>query len=300
MAKTKKSAFAQYTQQQEASWEGDGFESLPDLEGLFVLDRGEVKESGAGNWGISLGWKLTQNLDEEGENVGRLQFEWLAFEGKNGWNPFRVKAFFDDIGMELPEFDEIEAALETIIEDGLAVQATLETTGEYQNFKITAVIDADSAGAVDEDEDEEAGEVPSEDEIDEMDKEEILEAASDLDVKLKGRTLKALKTEFKKACAELVEEEADEEDEEDEEEVDPLVAGLVTVATTAGIEDVDEDMDIDEIKEVLEEYEFDFDDLSEEEVASLVDAGLSELIVGMPKKKAAAKKKVAKKKKAKK
>lgn len=298
-----KSEFQKYAAQVDATWETSGFEALPDGAYNVVLDKALIKQAKSQAWMLSLTWKV-----EGGDHDGRLTWQNLMFEGKNGWNPWQVKNFFNDVGFELPEFDEIEDAVEDLV-GNLRVAVELTTDGEYQNLAILEVLDeepeekpakkgkaaekpaknakpaAEEKPAVKKGkkapEPEPENDVPSAEElaeeienIDEWEKDDLLGFAEDYGFELKSKTVKKMIEEVK-AWVQLQGEPAD-IDEADAE--DPDREALYEFCVSSGVEDIEEDMDIDELKEILGEYEFKEEEMTADEVALLEKVGLGEII----------------------
>lgn len=307
----KKSKFQQYAE--ERSWSGE-FKNLDDMEGIFALVSIDLKESSNGFWGVGVKWKVEENLDEDGVNVDAVQFNWLSLESeKGGWNPYAVKKFFDSLDAETPEFDDLEDVFETMVEDGLRVQATLETKNEYQNFNISAVLDGDADGdTITEDEINEMDKTEckklakendikltgknakkmreqlieelcsadsddevDEDEINEMDKDECKELAEKHDITLKGKTVKKMRVEL---IDELCEEDAGGDG-------DSNVKALVEFITANLEDEVSEDMTEKELKTIIEQYTFTPDELEDDEIKFLKSVDLGDIIEKAKKKK---------------
>lgn len=246
------SKFAQYAGNH--SWEeGNDFENIPAGEYVTIFNKAEVKQSQANFWMLAVSLKILEAEDES--LVGRLVFLNLMFEGKNGWNPWKVKQFFKELEIELPEFDQIEDAVKELVDNKFGVVLELTYKNDFPNHKVQLVQPED---------------VPQ------------VEGAGKLDKKPeKLKAGKAEKTETKKAgkAEKKVEEvaetkpagklsrkkaEAVVEKSEEELQAEADLVALKAFATEGGVE-FEEDCDIDAIKEALGEYEFKAEDMSEEE-----------------------------------
>lgn len=281
-----KKSFADYAGTQ--SWDTKGFDPVPDGDFKVQLMKCEIKQSAE-----SQHWMMCPQMKIlEGDSAGQMIFSNLMFEGKNGWNPFNPKKFFEGLELELPEFDEMEDSIEELVENDTIMDVNLKTSGSgFQNLT-TMGIDEDyepgeegdeSDGEEDdssEDEDDEEGYTA--DDINEMKKDELLEFIEENELEYEGKeTPKAMKKfiiEYLESQEESDEDDS-EEDEDDDGEDDENHSALVEFCQAYGM-DVNDDMSVAEMVAYIEEEEFEFeaDQLEEDEVTLLTEVGLEDSI----------------------
>lgn len=285
------SSFAQYANSKNVTWDtNDDFEDVPDGGYIAKLHKAEVKQSKSSkNWMLALQWKIKEDEENEGQYEGRLAFSNLMFEGKDGWNPWAVKAFFEDLGLELPEFEDMEETMDALVEENNLIEIEIVTENDYTSINAVSII---GPGEDDEEEEEE-------------------ETSKKSKSKSKGKKSKPEPEEEEDEDDEDDEDEDEEDDESDdddsddedeeedeEEEDDEALEALQGFLDAYGAE-YDEDADVDDLKSIIAEYEFPEEELDEEEKQLLIDNDLSSCII-KPKKKKAAPKGKAKGKKGKK
>lgn len=296
-----KSDFQKYAQKVDATWETSGFTPLDDGEYDVILDKCQLKQSKSQFWMLALTFKV-----EGGDSDGRLCWSNLFFENKNGWNPWQVKAFFEKIGYEVPEFDELEDVVEDLV-GNLRCAVELKTDGEYQQMEIIEVLDdepeqappakpaktsreakADTAKetkastakpkAAAKKEPEPTVEVidwaTETDGIDDWSKGDCQGFAEDFGFELKGRTVAKMILEIK-AWVQLQPTTAVATDDDI---VDPDAEALYDFCVSSGVEEAEEGMDVAEMGEILKEYEFKEEEMTAEEVALLDRLDLGDII----------------------
>lgn len=262
------SKFAQYAGTH--SWdEGNDFEDIPTGEYVTIFNKAEVKQSQANFWMLAVSLKILEAEDEK--LVGRLVFLNLMFEGKNGWNPWKVKQFFKDMEIELPEFDQIEDAVKELVENKFGLVLELSYKNDFPNHKVHLIQPEDvpqveGAGKLDKKPESLKGK--------KADKK--AEAPAKEEVAPKGKMTRKKK------------EEVAPEKSEEELQAEQDLEALKTFATEGGVE-FEEGADLEALKGALGEYEFTAEDMSEEE-QQLFDR------VGLEYTKPAPKKTIAKKK----
>jgi hypothetical protein len=157
--------------------------------------------------------------------------------------------------------------------------------------------DADSEEEADEDESDETDEDEEDDEDSDDDEPEMtLKEAREIvkKEKLGIRLTTKMSSDTVAALIENARKRADEPDEEEEEEDEETrapgskkkkkakltTADLISFAEQIGIDDLDPDLDLDEMKEELCEYEIDEDDVSEDELAFITTHKLKAMLSG--------------------
>jgi len=272
------SKFAQYAGTH--SWdEGNDFEDIPAGEYVTIFNKAEVKQSQADFWMLAVSLKILEAEDEK--LVGRLVFLNLMFEGKNGWNPWKVKQFFKDMEIELPEFDQIEDAVKELVENKFGLVLELSYKNGFPNHKVNLIQPEDVPQGVG------AGKL---DKKPEGLKNKKAEAPAKEEPAPKGKMARKKKEEVVEKSEEEVQAEKDlVEKSEEEVQAEKDLEALKTFATEGGA-DLEEGADLEALKEALGEYEFAAEDMSEEE-QELFDR------VGLEYKKPAPKKTIEKKKK---
>lgn len=256
--------FAEYAQGKD--WgNGGGFESIPDGSYVGVIEKGTVKQSSSGLWGLTVQFNIVESDCDV--RPGRKYFNYMPFESKDaGWNPWRVKKFFEDLGLEAPEVSEVVARMNDIADAGMAVSFDLVTRGNYQNMKITAVeegyVNPTKKDGAKGSKYTEQNVKQSREAKRETEKEESKEESA---------SAKPKKT-MKKAA-----ESTDEED-------DNAKEALIEFGAAAGIS-IDDSMSLQEIKDEIGQYELDESELTKSEIALLEDNGLGSIIKRKAKKK---------------
>lgn len=298
--------FNKYAANQSWDTTGGDFENAPDGDYVGLLSKAEVKKSGSNYWMLAVQVKITEVGDEDNGNfLGKKHFLNLMFEGKNGWNPWKVKAFFKEMGLELPEFGDIEDTMQELIDTNTAISFTIKTKGEYANTTIKEVHEnyedptgeegGEEAG---EEEVEEAASYPSDEEVDAMDKDALLAFCTENSIAVSTKVPSKLRALVKEWIAEQgASEEGGEEAGESDEDAE-VKEKYIEFAASAGIDDINDETSIEDAKEILREFKFKEEELSADEVEFLKAQGLEEIIEKKAPAKAAkvATKTVAKKK----
>ena len=233
--------FAKYTADQTWETNGGDFENVPDGVYTGKFEFVEVKKSGSAFWMLVMKFLITAS-EEEGEAfIDKSHFVNLMFEGKNGWNPWKVKAFFKEIGVELPEFKDVEPTLQELIDNNTGFVFEVKTKNDFTNTKIIKVLedftvdgDADGSDA------DESSDMPSEEDINDMSKEELIAFAEEHEIELGSKMLSKMKIAVKAWVEENTSSEDDDSDAEDlpsEEDVDEMDKGdLIAFAEEHEIE----------------------------------------------------------------
>ena len=284
------------------SWETQGgdFENLPDGSFVGILHKAEVKKSGSDYWMLVVQIRVTEVEDEEhADFIGKIHFLNCMFEGKNGWNPWKVKAFFKEMGIELPEFSQIEDVVNELVEARVAVSFKIKTKNDFSNTSIVEVHE-DYQDPTGENAGEETGEetdevtLPSDEEVDKMGKDDLLafgkEHGIDLGTTKVPSKLRATIKEWIAAQGTSEDGEGEETDGDDAE----VKEKFIEFAASAGIEDINDETTVEDAKEILKEYKFKEEELSADEVEFLKAQGLEEIIEKKAAPKAAVKKGVKK------
>ena len=275
--------FSKYSAQQSWDTTGGDFENAPDGDYVGLLSKGEIKKSGSDYWMLAIQIKITEVGDEDNGNfIGKKHFLNLMFEGKNGWNPWKVKAFFKEMGLELPGFGDIEDTVQELIDTNTAVSFTIKTKGEYANTTIKEVHEnyEDPSDGESEDTGEEVGEeasYPSDEEVDKMDKDALVAFCTENEIAISTKVpskLRAIVKEWIAAQGTSEEEEIEEETDEDAETKEKYIE----FAASAGIDDINDETSIEDAKEILKEFKFKEEELSAEEIEFLKAQGLEEII----------------------
>jgi len=292
-----KKSFAAYAS--DKTWDSTGFESLGEGDYIGRVSKTEIKQSKNNDWMMLAHLKVA-----EGDDEGKLGFFVGMFEKDGNWNPYAPKAFFAALGLELPEFEDMEDELENLVEEEIHVAFTVTEKNGFTNLEVTEIVEGyesdDSDGDSDGDEDDsDDAELPTADEVEEMDKEEILETFEDLELEVDG---KKTQKKMKAAILEHIEENSDDdddsegEDDADSEETEENFDELVEFCASAGIEEVEDMETVEEIVEFMEEnIELEETDLTKDEIKLLNDVELGGIINEKKPAKKSAKKKTSKK-----
>ena len=278
--------FGKYTETLTWDTNGGDFENPNDGSYVGIITGGEVKKSGSGYWMLLVKIKITEAEEGNEAFIGKTHYVNLNFEGKNGWNPWKVKAFFKEMSLELPEFSDIEDTIMELADANTAVSFDVRTKNDFLNTTITEVLEGyedpldDDEEDEDEDEEEnenESSDLPSEEDIDDMTKEECIEFAKEKGIELSSKMLKKIQAQLKEWIASQDTSEEDEDEDEDEDDAE-IKEELLTFCASVGIEGIDEDSSIEEMIAELKTYEFEASELSSDETEVLKKHGLSSII----------------------
>lgn len=272
--------FGRYAETQTWDTNGGDFENPNDGSYVGIITGGEVKKSGSGYWMLLVKIKITEAEEGNEAFIGKTHYVNLNFEGKNGWNPWKVKAFFKEMSLELPEFSDIEDTVEELASSNTAVSFDLRTKNDFLNTTITEVLEGYEDPLDEEEEEEnenESSDLPSEEDIDDMTKEECVEFAKEKGIELSSKMLKKIHAQLKEWIASQDTSEEDEDEDEDADDAESKEE-LLTFCASAGIEGIDEDSSIEEMIAELKTYEFEASELSSDETEVLKKHGLSSII----------------------
>jgi len=277
--------FGRYAETQTWDTNGGDFENPNDGSYVGIITGGEVKKSGSGYWMLLVKIKITEAEEGNEAFIGKTHYVNLNFEGKNGWNPWKVKAFFKEMSLELPEFSDIEDTVEELTSSNTAVSFDLRTKNDFLNTTITEVLEGYEDPLDDEEDEEEeeenadeSSELPSEEDVDDMTKEECIEFAKEKGIELSSKMLKKIQAQLKEWIASQDTSEEEDEDEDEDEDAAEIKEELLTFCASAGIEGIDEDSSIEEMLAELKTYEFEASELSSDETEVLKKHGLSSII----------------------
>ena len=303
-------AFQNYVAGQGWGADGGDFEAVK--EGVYIgrLHKATIKQANSsGNWMLAIQIKITEAAEGLEAYIGRLHFLNLRFSGKNGFNPWQVKAFFKACGMELPEIESCDEAVGEMIAEGGAVQFRVFEKDGFTNTEIKQYIPGyEEPTEGEEQEPEEEPEVEAEHEpavqhAHEVDAEEKSVTAGDV-AEWDAKACKAFAAEngitlgtvvlakMRTAIQEwiLAQSASIEEDPENEDDAAAKEA-LIAFCAGNGIDGADDSLAVDDLRELIGQYEFDADSLTEDEVAILEKYELGDCIKKPEPKKAHAKKK---------
>lgn len=270
--------FGRYAETQTWDTNGGDFENPNDGSYVGIITGGEVKKSGSGYWMLLVKIKITEAEEGNEAFIGKTHYVNLNFEGKNGWNPWKVKAFFKEMSLELPEFSDIEDTIVELADANTAVSFDLRTKNDFLNTTITEVLEGYEDPLDEEEENEnESSDLPSEEDIDDMTKEECIEFAKEKGIELSSKMLKKIQAQLKEWIASQDTSEEDEDEDEDADDAESKEE-LLTFCASAGIEGIDEDSSIEEMIAELKTYEFEASELSSDETEVLKKHGLSSII----------------------
>jgi hypothetical protein len=274
--------FDKYSANQTWDTTGGDFENLPDGSYVGILHKAEVKKSGSDYWMLVVQTCVTEVDSEENANfIGKTHFLNLMFEGKNGWNPWKVKAFFKEMNLELPEFGDIEATVQELVDANTAISFQVKTKGEYSNTKITEVhddyIDPTDGEAGDEGEGKEVS-LPSNEEVDKMDKDALFAFCAEHEIEATTKVPSKLRTLVKEWIVAQATSEGGEGEEAGTDEDAEAKEKFIEFAASAGIDDINDETSIEDAKEILKEFKFKEEELSPEEIEFLKAQGLEEII----------------------
>ena len=99
------------------------------------------QQSKKGFWMLSIQYKIQQDPDNNDQYVGRLCFGLAMFETTKGWNPWKVKEFFTNLGVELPEFEDMESFLDELVGAKGLYEINIETDGDFTSSNLVSVLD---------------------------------------------------------------------------------------------------------------------------------------------------------------
>ena len=306
-------AFQNYVAGQGWGADGGDFEAVK--EGVYIgrLHKATIKQANSsGNWMLAIQIKITEAAEGLEAYIGRLHFLNLRFSGKNGFNPWQVKAFFKACGMELPEIESCDEAVGEMIAEGGAVQFRVFEKDGFTNTEIKQYIpgyEEPTEGAEQEPEEEPEAETAPDPEPEvqhahEVDAEEKSVTADDV-AEWDAKACKAFATEngitlgtvvlakMRTAIQEWILAQSASIDEDPENEDDTAAKeALIAFCAGNGIDGADDSMAVDDLRELIGQYEFDADSLTEDEVATLEKYELGDCIKKLLEpKKAPAKKK---------
>lgn len=296
--------FADYAEGKKWGEGGGDFENLPD--GSYVGDivKAEIKQSKKGFFMLSVHVKVTEAEDDN--LVNRFHFITLMFEGANGWNPWKVKEFFEQMGLELPEMADTEGVLAELIAAKPSIAFDLKAKGDFTNTEITAVEYPEAAveekpkkadkpskpsreatKSTERDPEPPAEEsAPTAEDVEGWDKDTCVAFAAKNNITLGSKVLSKIKSTIADWIADQeskVEDEAAEDAGEDDSK-----EKLIEFGASSGVE-LDDDMTVEEMKEELRSYEFPEEQLTAEDIAFLTEQGLESTIKRAAKKVAAKK-----------
>jgi hypothetical protein len=274
--------FNKYAANQTWDTTGGDFENLPDGDYVGILHKAEVKKSGSDYWMLVVQVRVTEVDSEENANfIGKTHFLNLMFEGKSGWNPWKVKAFFKEMNLELPEFGDIEATVQELVDANIAISFQVKTKGEFSNTKITEVhddyTDPTDGEAGGEGEGEEVS-LPSDEEVDKMDKDALLAFCAEHEIEATTKVPSKLRALVKEWIAAQATSEDGEGEEAGTDEDAEVKEKFIEFAASAGIDDINDETSIEDAKEILKEFKFKEEELSPEEIEFLKAQGLEEII----------------------
>lgn len=308
-------AFQNYVAGQGWGADGGDFEAVK--EGVYIgrLHKATIKQANSsGNWMLAIQIKITEAAEGLEAYIGRLHFLNLRFSGKNGFNPWQVKAFFKSCGMELPEIESCDEAVGEMIAENGAVQFRVFEKDGFTNTEIKQYIPnyeeptEDDAGeeedvvtavenggedVLPEPEVQHAHEVDAEeksvtaDDVSEWDAKACRAFATEHGITLGTVVLAKMRTTIQEwilAQYASIDDEPANDDAADKE-------ALIAFCAGNGIDGADESMAVDDLRELIGQYEFDADSLTEDEVATLEKYELGDCIQKPEPKKAPAKKK---------
>lgn len=288
---------------------GGDFENLPDGSYVGLITAGALKQNGKECWRQEIRLKI---LEAENESwVGKTYFDHRPFETeKGGWNPWKVREFYQALGLELPEMDELECVLSNIVDSGMVVTFDLKTKGKFQNMEIveaheTALEEAAAPSKPTKPSKSVPAEKPKQSreatKATEKDPEPVLPTEEDVEDWDKSQCSKFCKANgieeqktLSKTKAKIMEwVDAQGSDEDSSSGMDPkeatLKESLIELGTSIGA-DVNDGMSLDELKEELGSYEYDSETSTEDEIKLLESVGLGDCITRPAPKKAAKKK----------
>lgn len=302
--------FADYAEGKKWGEGGGDFENLPD--GSYVGDivKAEIKTSKKGFFMLSVHVKVTEAEDDN--LVNRFHFITLMFEGANGWNPWKVKEFFEAMGLELPEMADTEATLAELIAAKPSIAFDIKAKGDFTNTEITAVEypeAADAAAAAEMGPKKGAAPVkankpskpsreatksterdpeppveelaPTAEDVEGWDKDTCVAFAAKNNITLASKVLSKIKS----TIADWI---ADQEGATEEPADDDTKEKLIEFGASSGVE-LDDDMSVEDMKEELRQYEFPEEQLTAEDIVFLTEQGLESTIKRAAKKVAAKK-----------
>ena len=269
--------FAKYAADQTWETTGGDFENAPDGVYTGQFTGVEVKKSGSGYWMLVVKILIAAAEEEEGMPfISKTHYLNMNFEGKNGWNPWKVKQFFKAIGIELPEFKKVEPTLQELVDANTGFNFEIKTKNDFANVKILEVLedytaDVDENAGGDDEDSTGSSDMPSPEEVDEMSKEDLVAFAEEHDITLASKIVSKMKAQIKTWIAENSSSGNDDEDAE-------LKEKFVEFASSHGIDDIDDDTSIEDAKEVISELTFNEDELSDEEKEFLTENELGDCI----------------------
>lgn len=263
-------------------------------------------------------FQVSLDLDENKEGDVLLKRSFTVIEGEHKgvtcsdqfnlfseWGGAFAKKFFVTMGYEFEELSEIEEIMVEINEDEPYVKARVKQ-GDYTNVEVLSVLDADDVedeGGNDDDQNDDGEDEASNDDgegtgddnsgddddgeeldLDELDKDAMLELIEEEEIDIKELGFKT-KVKLKKASEEdlraALEEYFGGDDEgegEDSEEDDELLQEAKIFCQTQDVT-IDEDADLDDVKEAIGKNKYKKADLDEEEIELLEKLELTDCII---------------------
>lgn len=306
--------FADYAQGKGWGEGGGDFENLPDGSYVGLIVAGSLKQNAKEFWRQEIRIKI---LEAEVDSwVGKPYFDHRPFETeKGGWNPWKVREFYEALGLELPDMGDLTEVLSNIVASGMIVTFDLKTKGNFQNMIIvevheTAMEEAVAAAAkptkpakaakaapvekpklsreaTKATERDPEPELPTEEEVEEWDKAQCSEFCQEHDIK-EQKTLSKTKAAILSWLEENGTGDNSDEAPEDDKDAD-LKEKLIEFGASIGA-DLNDGMTVDELKEELLGYEIASDTMTEQEIKFCEENGLEGCIVYPAPKKAAKKK----------
>ena len=306
--------FADYAQGKGWGEGGGDFENLPDGSYVGLIVAGSLKQNAKEFWRQEIRIKIQEA--EVDSWVGKTYFDHRPFETeKGGWNPWKVREFYEALGLELPDMGDLPEVLSNIVASGMIVTFDLKTKGNFQNMIIveaheTAMEEAAAAAAkptkpakaakaapaekpelsreaTKSTERDPEPELPTEEEVEEWDKAQCSEFCQEHDIK-EQKTLSKTKAAILSWLEENGAGEEPAESPEDDKDAE-LKEKLIEFGASIGA-DLNDGMSVDELKEELLGYEIASDTMTEQEIKFCKENGLEGCIVYPAPKKAAKKK----------
>lgn len=174
-----KKAAGNWDEQKDEVREMSGFVDLPNGNYIGRLIEGEIKEDKNGNLGM-----LTKFVVEEGDYEDETHVVWNSLERNEDsfkWAALHLQQLGADVDDIEPE--TIEEVLKELVEGEPRLRFKLSQNGEYQNFRISQLLDSDDEEEAEEEEYEEEAE---EEESEEEEAEEEEESEDDSYTPAKG------------------------------------------------------------------------------------------------------------------
>ena len=310
--------FANRLKKMNNQWDdtASGFEDIP--EGIYSAQLVEaiLKETKAGALRVSVQYAVA-----EGEHAGESVFDGFMLEKDNEFCEMGaqfMKGWLEAIGYEVPPLDEIEDVLEQVTADSPLVLIEVKKKGDFTNVRVKELLGGSASETQINTKERtvkaktqskkkavdcpfsEGDEVQFDDDgtalsgkILSIDADETCTILSDDDeeweeIPFSLLTVKDAEVEEEKEEEEEIEDQEAEEEEEEEEEEGISQEDLLVFCGSQGLKEVKKNMKPEKIISILEGYEWNADELTEDEVALLEGV---EVPVNKPKPKAKASKK---------